>query len=197
MPPALRAWIEGRGAVDTVTADFIQTRSLRGLRMPLRSEGSMAFDRTGGFRWEVGTPPRMLVVGNPSGTILADLRKRTWERVEGSGSATALAVPRILAGADADEFSKAFEVVSFSTEDATSVARLRPIAGDMARFAKEVVIAFSARSGHPAWLVVTGDDGSSVRTEFTNVHVGAVLDDDLFEFDPDGFREVSGGRPVR
>lgn len=196
LPPALRDWIDQRDKVGAVTADFTQIRSLRGLRIPLRSEGSMAFDPDGGFRWEVGRPPRILVVGTAAGMVLADLRKRTWEKL-GDESSAALAVPRILAATGSNGFAKAFEVASFTQGDAFSTARLKPAGGDMARFVRELSIAFESGSGHPAWIEVVGTDGSSVRTEFTNVRVGVSLEEGAFDFDPEGLREVTGGGSPR
>ena len=58
----LDRWIERQAEIRTLSADFTQTRALRVLRSPVAARGRLWFQAPGDFRWEVGAPPKIVVL---------------------------------------------------------------------------------------------------------------------------------------
>ncbi len=82
---ALRAWMTASSKVKSVTADFEQLRNLRNVRRPLRKSGKLWMVKEGEkFRWQIGDPPRLMVVRGADGgmTVLdvEDRKAKVWSR---------------------------------------------------------------------------------------------------------------------
>lgn len=74
----LREWFESQGEVRSVRATFVQERRLRTLKRPIRDTGRLWFEAPWRFRWELGSPVRMLAVQSTEHevTVVEPRRKR-------------------------------------------------------------------------------------------------------------------------
>lgn len=79
--------------VQSIEAAFIQTKQLKMLARPLRSEGKLYYRRPGEFRWEYEAPIRSVLIKNKQGT-----KRVTWRggKFEPEADAKLLPVQRIL-----------------------------------------------------------------------------------------------------
>ena len=58
----VRKWLAGQATARTVQADFTQTRSFHALRDPIASPGHLWYSAPHSFRWELGDPPKTIVL---------------------------------------------------------------------------------------------------------------------------------------
>ncbi len=76
--PADRAlldkWIASQEKIQTLSADFTQTRKLLSVKNPLSSSGHLWFRKPDAFRWELGSPAKRIALRNGSGILLAEPR---------------------------------------------------------------------------------------------------------------------------
>jgi len=63
-------WLQVQTNIQTWSADLRQTRSLKALTHPLRSEGKMWYVAPRRFRWELGHPPETIVVREEAKMLL-------------------------------------------------------------------------------------------------------------------------------
>src|SRR5690349_12057324 len=55
-------WLAKQKDLQTWSADFVQTRTLKSLTKPLTSKGHVWFATPNRFRWELGSPPQTIAV---------------------------------------------------------------------------------------------------------------------------------------
>ncbi|MEI6916348.1 MAG: outer membrane lipoprotein carrier protein LolA, partial [Armatimonadota bacterium] len=67
---SLKAMIALQRSIHTLSADFTQSRSLKTLRDPIISHGKLWIQTKQFFRWELGTPPKTIVIGTPTETTV-------------------------------------------------------------------------------------------------------------------------------
>src|SRR5690349_20050824 len=63
--PLLTSWLAAQTNVQSWSADFIQTRTLKSLTEPLSVTGHVWFAFPNLFRWELGNPPQTIAVREP------------------------------------------------------------------------------------------------------------------------------------
>jgi hypothetical protein len=109
----LRDWISKQATIRSLRADFIQTRRLPALRIPLKKSGTVWFGTEGRFRWQVGNPAELLVVKSPNDFLVIEPKKSIARRLSASSAVSRvfeeLPVPFAVS---LDEFQRRFEVVS-------------------------------------------------------------------------------------
>ncbi len=186
----LKQWIAKQKDVRTVTADFTQTRALRTLRSPLASEGRLWFRAPDWFRWELGDPPKTIVIGTPQGMTVIHPEKKQAERkpmavpgkFEGAGT---LGMMRIPGGGSFEEFQKSVRVLAL--ESSGSRCHLEMLPRDAARALDAIKLDFDPVTGHWFSLEIVTREGSSIRNEFRQVRVNGKVDKEVFEYDLTGF----------
>src|SRR5689334_7596200 len=57
-------WLSAQSGLKTWTADFTQTRRLKTLKQPLRSQGHLVFAAPNNFRWQLGDPAQTIAIRN-------------------------------------------------------------------------------------------------------------------------------------
>ena len=123
----LRDWISKQAGIRTLRADFIQTRRLPALRIPLRKSGTVWFGAEGRFRWQVGDPVELLVLKSPGDFLVIEPKKFLARRLSAS-SAAARAMqdfPMLLA-VSFEEFQRRFEVISLETTPEPLISAFAP-----------------------------------------------------------------------
>jgi outer membrane lipoprotein carrier protein len=188
----LDRWIARQAEIRTLSADFTQTRALRVLRSPVASRGHLWFQAPGDFRWQVGDPPKIIVLRKDNDVrVIEPLRKTV--KIEaldlGRREAGLMEFPFVRSRADLE---KRFTIGELKTED--PVCRVKLIPRDTQGFLTGVNLTFDTQTLHLLTLEMTFRDGSSLRNEFSNVQVNEKLPAGTFAFDTTGYREIDASR---
>lgn len=188
----LDRWISRQAEIRTLSASFTQTRALRVLRSPVSASGRFWFRAPGEFRWEVGNPPKTIVLRRGNDVRVIDPGRRT-EKVEalelGRREAGMLEFPFVRSRRDLDE---RFRIVEFRVTDSECLLKLSP--RDTEGFLTAVHLAFAPDTGHLHSLELTFRDGSSMRNTFADVAVNEPLPPGIFSFDTEGYRVIDARR---
>ena len=178
----LRDWISKQSGIRTLRADFIQTRRLPALRIPLKKSGTVWFGTEGRFRWQVGNPIELLVLKSPNDFLVIEPKKSLARRLSAS-SAAARAMqdfPMPLA-VSFEEFQRRFEVISLENNAGTMDLRLRPKDPQLAEGMKSLRILFDPATGSVSLFEMTFRDGSEISTEFTHLERNPQMPAELFQ----------------
>jgi len=185
----LRDWIAKQSSIRSLRADFLQTRRLAALRIPLKKSGTVWFGADGRFRWQVGDPVEMLVVKSPDEFLVIEPKKSLARRLSASSPASRVfqELPMPFA-VSLEEFSRRFEVLSLENNAGRIDLLLRPKDPRLAEGMKTLRIRFDASSGAVSLFEMAFRDGSEVSTEFTLIERNPKLAPDLFQPDLSGLK---------
>jgi outer membrane lipoprotein-sorting protein len=182
-------WISKQAAIRSLRADFIQTRRLPALRIPLKKSGTVWFGTEGRFRWQVGDPAELLVLKSPNDFLVIEPKKSLARRFSASSSAArAMQELPMPIAISLDEFQRRFEVVSLKEDGARIDLRLTPKDPRLAEGLKSLRILFDPATGAVALFEMTFRDGSEVSTEFTRIERNPTLPAELFQHDLRDFK---------
>jgi outer membrane lipoprotein-sorting protein len=185
----LHEWIAKQAAIRSLRADFIQTRRLPALRIPLKKSGTVWFGTEGRFRWQVGDPAELLVVKSPNAFLVIEPKKSIARRLSASSAASRvfeeLPMPFVVS---LDEFQRRFEVVSLENNAGQIDLLLRPKDSRLAEGMKSLRIRFDSSTGAVSLFEMVFRDGSEVSTEFTLIEQNPKLAPDLFQPDLSGLK---------
>ena len=185
----LRDWISKQAAIRSLQADFIQTRRLPALRIPLKKSGTVWFGAEGRFRWQVGDPAELLVLKSPNDFLVIEPKKSLARRFTASSAAArAMQELPMPIAISLDEFQRRFEVVSLKEDGGRMDLRLTPKDPRLAKGLKSLRILFDPASGAVALFEMTFRDGSEVSTEFTRIERNPTLPAELFQHDLRDFK---------
>jgi len=193
----LKKWFARQEEFRSMAADFMQTRALRVLRDPVATPGKMWFTSAGALRWELGTPPKTIVVRKGADTLIINPAKKTAERQPAEGEPGGRpgmgSMMRFPLAKDFADFQRQFEVLALATEAGRTKVELAPRDPQTRKFMKAMKLEFDPVSGHLHAFEMGFRDGSSMRNEFSNVRVNQKLDRALFDYDLTGY-EVKDAR---
>lgn len=185
----LRDWISKQANIRSLRADFVQTRRLPALRIPLKKSGTVWFGSDGRFRWQVGDPTELLVVKSPSDFLVIEPKKSLARRLAASSAASRvfqeLPIPFAVS---LEEFHRRFEVVSLETTAGQVDLHLRPKDPRLAEGMKSLRIRFDSSTGAVSLFEMVFRDGSEVSTEFTFIERNPKLPPELFQPDLSGLK---------
>ena len=189
----LRQWIAKQKEVRTVSADFVQTRSLHTLRSPLTSSGRLWLMAPDWFRWELGDPPKTIIIGTPKGVTVIQPGKKlaTRKPVTGPGALAdsgAFEMMRLPGGGSFEEFQRQVKVLAFEASGSKCHLEMLPHDAGSTRGLSAIKLDFDRATGHWLSLEIVTREGSSIRNEFSNVRVNPKLEKQLFEYDLTGFK---------
>jgi len=185
----LREWISKQSAIRSLRADFIQTRRLPALRIPLKKSGTVWFGTEGRFRWQVGDPAELLVLKSPNDFLVIEPKKSLARRFTASSAAArAMQELPMPIAISLDEFQRRFEVVSLKDDDGRMDLHLIPKDPRLAEGLKSLRILFEPATGAVVLFEMTFRDGSEVSTEFTRIERNSTLPAELFQHDLRDFK---------
>jgi len=189
----LRTWITSQQKLRSISAEFTQTRALRTLRSPLISTGRLWFKAPNWFRWELGVPPKTIILGNPDGVTIIDTRKKVAlnKSMKSSGnheSLQILGMMQLPGGRSYREFLKQVEILSLKVSGKECKIEILPRDDVSMRRLSSINLRFSTESGVWKGLEIVTREGSSIANEFHNVILNPKIDMDTFTFDFDGFQ---------
>ena len=190
----VKAWLLAQKDVRSVSADFTQTRALRTLRSPLTSKGRLWFKAPNWFRWELGDPPKTIIIGTPGGVTIIRPGKKRAERKPlaaaggAPGDSEALGMMRFPGGGSFEDFQRRVQVLGIEVSGSKCHLEMLPRDAQSARRLSAVKMVFDTVTGHWLSFEIVTREGSSIRNEFSNVEINPKIDKALFDYDLTGFR---------
>ena len=178
-------WFEVQTNLQSWSADFTQTRSLKVLAQPLVSAGKV-WVKPGEFRWELGQPVQTIVLRRPDQLLIIYPRLKRVEKYPLDAVPTgpmkdALALLDASLPRDRATMEKNFRLLSATETNSILQMTLQPRSDSARKFIGEVVIGFHTNDYTIAATEMKFADGSSLRNDFTNVVLNLPLAAELFE----------------
>lgn len=191
----LKNWLSVQKSIRSVQADFVQSRSMRTLRKPITSQGKLWFTANGNLHWELGAPPRTVFLRNKEGSFLIQPLKKRFQTLhmgaDASNGKQEFQMPEFPLAADLGEFTKRFEVLKVEPQPSHCDAEVLPRDAQAKKYVQVLRLRFDPENGHLHFFELVGKDGSSLKTEFSNVQINQKIAPSVFTFDLNGYRSDS------
>jgi outer membrane lipoprotein-sorting protein len=178
-------WLAVQTNLQSWTADFTQTRTLKVLAEPLVATGKV-WVAPSRFRWELGDPAQTIALRQPAQLLIIYPRLKRVEKypldadapgpIKDSLALLDASLPRDRAAMDAS-----FRLLSAAETNSNLEVALQPRSASARKFITEIVIAFHTNNFAIAFTGMTFADGSILRNDFTNVLLNAPIDPAKFE----------------
>ncbi|MDR3402885.1 MAG: outer membrane lipoprotein carrier protein LolA [Chthoniobacter sp.] len=199
-PPDLtpvKKWLIKQDELHTVQADFIQTRALRALRSPIATPGHIWFGGADTLRWELGEPAKTIVIRKGDTYSLIQPAKKKVERYKAAsiaknGGAMGFAMMNFPIAKDFADFTRQFETLTVNVADNRCHLEILPRDAQAKKMLEAIKIDFDTTSGHLISFELATRDGSSMRSDFTNVRLNQKIDRHVFDYDFTGYEIVDG-----
>lgn len=181
----LSAWLNAQTNIQTWSADFVQTRTLKSLTQPLTATGHVWFEAPNRFRWELGKPPQTIAVRQPEQMLLVYPRLKRVERYP-LNQAEPGPWKDMLALLDAgfprsrSEVESRFNILSQTTENGVHAVILQPKVESARRMMPEITIAFDTTTFLLRSTELKFMDGSTMKNVFNNAVLNPKIDEALF-----------------
>ena len=178
-------WFAVQTNLQSWSADFTQTRSLKVLAQPLVSTGKV-WVKPGEFRWELGQPAQTIVLRRPDQLLIIYPRLKRAEKYPLDAVPTgpmkdALALLDASLPRDRATMEKNFRLLSATETNSILQMTLQPRSDSARKFIGEIVIGFHTNDFTIAATEMKFADGSSLRNDFTNVVLNQPIEPKMFE----------------
>jgi len=191
----IKRWIARQDEFHSVQADFTQTRALRALRSPVAIHGRLSFVAPDSLIWELGDPPKTVLIKKGGTYLLIQPAKKKAERstaggLEKKGGAQAFALMSFPLAKDFNDFNRQFEVLNVTTAEERCHFEIAPRDLQERKFLQAIRIDFDTATGHLLAFEMVFRDGSSMRNEFSNVKMNQKIDRRAFDYDLTGYEVI-------
>ncbi len=181
-------WFAAQTNLQSWSADFTQTRSLKVLSQPLVATGKVWVTAPGLFRWELGQPAQTIVLRRPDQLLIVYPRLKRAEKYPLDAVPTgpmkdALALMDASLPRDRASMEEHFRLVSAALTNSILQITLQPRSEAARKMIGQVMIGFHTNDFMIAATEMKFADGSKLHNDFTNVVVNQPLDPKLFEAD--------------
>jgi outer membrane lipoprotein-sorting protein len=185
----LDAWFAAQKNLHTWSADFVQTRALKTLTLPLVAKGHITFAMPGEFYWELGQPPQTVALRHDDEMFVIYPRLKRAERYPlGAGTPPEWRDMMSLLQAgfphDRKEFDAQFQIRSLLETNGTWRLSLQPKSTFTRRMMPELQLALTTNDFSLAGTELVFVDGSRMRNDFTNAVMNPPVDEKLFKWTP-------------
>jgi outer membrane lipoprotein-sorting protein len=183
--PLLKSWLLYQTNIQTWSADFVQTRSLKSFTKPLTSSGHVWFAAPNQFHWELGNPPQTIAVREPEQMLVIYPKLKRVEKYPLGGAAAgpwkdALALLEAGFPRDENELKSRFNIQGIDVRDDVCELTLEPKSSMARRMMSQIKIAFDTKTFLLRATELKFADGSTMRNDFKNPRLNEKLDDALF-----------------
>jgi outer membrane lipoprotein-sorting protein len=186
------AWLTAQTNVQTWSADFVQTRTLKALTQPLTATGHVWFSEPNRFHWEIRDPTPTIAVRNANEMLVITPRLKRVERFPLTGNQTgpwrdALALLEAGFPRSQADLESRFHILARTVTNETCELTLQPQSAAARRLMPQLKIAFATNDFALRATELQFADGSTMRNDFTNATLNPKLDEKLFapEIDKD------------
>lgn len=203
---ALEKWLVAGAKVTSVQAKFDQLRQLKSVRKPLRREGQLWMEKPGGFRWQIGPGPDLLVQRGSDGSLWVldgkDKKARVWskealEAQEKDGKGQGFAMIQAMQSISLKEFEEQFKIRGGEPDAGNPDVWTFDLGlkdNKAAIFVIKVTLKGNLKEGSLQALTIHMRDGSSMTTAITEYRLNGAIPDSVFKVDTAGYKvENEGG----
>jgi len=185
----LDAWFAAQGHVQSLSADFVQTRTLKTLVQPLVANGHLWFSPPNQFRWELGRPAQTIAMRHADDMFVIYPRLKRAEHYALGPSAPREwrdAMSLLDAGfpRTRKDFDAQFEVRSLALSNGVWVVALQPRSAAARQIMPDLRVNLATNDYALTGTELVFVDGSKMRNDFTNMVANAPLDQGLFQWQP-------------
>jgi outer membrane lipoprotein-sorting protein len=185
----LDAWFAAQANVHTLSADFVQTRTLKTLVQPLVATGHLWFSPPNQFRWELGRPAQTIALRHGDEMFVIYPRLKRAEHYPLGASAPREwrdAMSLLDAGFPRarKEFDAQFQIQSLAETNGRWLVALQPRSVAARQVMPELRVSLTTNDFSLAGTELVFVDGSRMRNEFTNAVANAAVDETLFQWKP-------------
>ena len=177
-------WLLNQTNIQTWSADFVQTRSLKSLTQPLMSTGQVWFAAPNRFRWELGRPAQTIAVRQPKQmqVIYPKLKRVEKYPLDGAAGPWRDALALLEAGFPQNraDLESRFNIQTTKVENGVCELTLQPKSSAARKMMSQIKIAFDAKDFLLAATELQFADGSTMRNDFKNPKLNETLPEDLF-----------------
>jgi len=193
--PRFERWFAAQTNIQTWSADLVQTRTLKVLAQPLKSNGKVWVAQEQ-FRWELGQPAQTIAVRRPDQLLILYPKLKRAEKysltdVPPGPLKDALALLDASLPRDRATMEQRFRLVSAVETNSLLEMHLQPRSAGARKFIGEIYIGFHANDFSIAFTEMRFSDGTNLRNDFTNVVVNQPVDSAKFDVKiPSGYTVV-------
>ena len=176
-------WLANQTNVQTWSADFLQTRTLKSLTQPLKSTGQVWFEAPDRFRWELGHPAQTIAVRQPEQMLVIYPKLKRVEKYSLSNAGPgrdALALLEAGFPRNRAELEARFSIQSTQIKDGVCELTMQPKTAAARRMISQIKIAFGTNDFLLAYTELQFADGSTMRNDFKNPKLNEKLPANLF-----------------
>ena len=183
----LDAWFAAQAKVQSISADFVQTRTLKTLVQPLTAAGHLWFAPPNQFRWELGRPAQTIALRHADDMFVIYPRLKRAEHYPLGASAPSEwrdAMSLLDAGfpRTRQEFDAQFKIQSLTATNETWLLALQPRRAAAREIMPELRVILATNDFALAGTVLVFMDGSRMRNDLTNIVVNAPMDEKIFQW---------------
>ena len=177
--------LEAQAGLKSWTAEFVQTRTLKSLKQPLKTAGHLYFVAPNIFRWELGDPVQTIAVRTSNEVLLlypplkraeryslAPNERSQWQEML---SLLDAGFPR-----SQKDLESRFKIISVRDESGKTHVVLQPKAASARRWMQEMELIFDGAARSLVATELRFADGSSLRNDFRNERKNAEIAPELF-----------------
>jgi outer membrane lipoprotein-sorting protein len=177
-------WFAAQTNMQTWSANFTQTRSLMALSEPLKSTGHVWVE-PGKFRWELGHPVETIVIRNPDQLLILYPRFKRAEvyaldKIPPGPIKDAMALMDVSIPRSRAALQEHFELLSTAITNSILEMTLQPKSESARQFIGSVTMGFHTNNYVIAESQMNFSDGSTLRSDFTDVVFNQPMDAKLF-----------------
>lgn len=185
----LDGWFAAQGKLQSWSADFTQTRTLKTLTQPLVASGHVDFAMPDQFRWQIGQPARTIALGGGDAMfVVYPLLKRAEHYPLGPNTPKQWRDMMSLLQAgfphNRKEFEVQFQVRSLAETNGLWLLSLSPQSAFARQMMPELRLGLATNDYSLVSTEMIFVDGSTMRNDFTNSVLNPPLDKNLFEWTP-------------
>jgi outer membrane lipoprotein-sorting protein len=185
----LDGWFAAQAQVRSLSADFVQTRTLKTVVQPLVAQGHLWFAPPNQFRWELGRPAQTIALRHADDMFVIYPRLKRAEHYP-LGASAPRAWRDAMALLDAgfpktrQEFDAQFQIHSLTQTNNTWLVALQPRSAAARQIMPELRISLATNDFSLAATELVFVDGSRMKNDFSHSIINGALDESLFDWKP-------------
>lgn len=185
LKPETASWLAAQTNIQTWSADFVQTRTLKSLSQPLTANGHVWFAAPNRFRWELGHPPQTIAVRAPEEMLIFYPHLKRVERFplnqqQAGPWRDALALLEAGFPRSAAELEARYNILSQNISAGVGRLVLQPKSAAARRMMPQIEIDFDTQTHSLRGTELHFADGSAMRNDFKNPELNPKLNEQMF-----------------
>jgi outer membrane lipoprotein-sorting protein len=176
----LSEWLSHQTNIQTWSADFTQTRTLRALAHPLVSTGQVWFAAPQNFRWQLGQNQTIAIRNSETMLVLYPRLKRA-EKYDFSNTPSnqwkdALALLQSGFPRSEQEMQEKFNLLGLEQTNATYEIKMEPKSDAARKLMPKINLFLSTNNLSLAGTELVFTDGSKMRNDFLNIRTNVPVE---------------------